>query len=372
MAAVLVLGNTSKGLLIFRGPLLRAMAERGHRVFAAAPTDGAGPGAKLAEWGVEFHPVAMSRSAVRPLADLRTLSQVGSLCRDLRPDVFFASMAKPVIYGLAGAASAGVHRRFAMIEGLGRSYSGRSPRDRLLAVTLRTLYRGALRLADRVFFLNPDDEAEFRHRRVVAAQARTTVLPGIGVDLEHYGFVPRWPEPPRFLFIGRMVPEKGARLFAEAARRVRTLHPEARFRMIGPIDPVAHQITREEVSAWERDGGVEYGGSVEDVRAEIERSSVLVLPSYYREGLPRSILEAMSMGRAVVTTDSPGCRETVSHGENGLLIEPRALRPLVDAILALVDEPARIRSMGCASRRLAEQRFDGRAVNARLLDLMGL
>ncbi|MFA7488539.1 MAG: glycosyltransferase, partial [Lysobacteraceae bacterium] len=180
------------------------------------------------------------------------------------------------------------------------------------------------------------------------------------------------PASPGFLMIARLLGDKGVREYAEAARRIRVDHPQAIFRLVGWIDANPDTISQAELDAWVDAGVIEFLGKLPDVRAAIAEAAVYVLPSYYREGTPRTILEAMAMGRAVITTDAPGCRETVVEGENGFLVPPKSVDALVDAMRKFITDPSLAQRMGARSRQIAEDKYDVRKVNAVMLREMGI
>ncbi len=368
---VLVLGGLSLSLVNFRGPLIRALIARGHRVTAVAGDRDTGVAATLESWGVEYAVVPLARSGLDPFADLGTLKALVALMRECRPDVFLGYTIKPVTFGLLAARLAGVPQRFAMITGLGYAFTGgRQWRRRLAQVMARLLYRLSLRFAQAVIFQNPDDRAYFLDG-LVNSTARTAIVGGSGVDLTHYNPTALPAGAPVFLMVARLLRDKGIVEFVEAARMVRAVHHQAHFVLAGPADPSPDGIALDQVQAWVAEGVIEYRGALEDVRPQIAACSVYVLPSY-REGTPRTVLEAMAMGRPIITTDAPGCRETVMPA-NGLLVPPRDVAALAQAMLCMAAKPRQEQvDMAAASLALAKSRFDVRAVNADILHIMGL
>ena len=224
-----------------------------------------------------------------------------------------------------------------------------------------SLYRIALRRADSVLILNEDDVALFLAYRMVPKE-KIRLIDGIGLDLNVFQMVPPVWQPLSFLMMGRLLIEKGIYEYVEAARVVKKKYPEARFILVGGIDANPGSITESCVCKWVAEGVIEWPGQVSDVRPWIAQASVFVLPSY-REGLPRSTQEAMAMGRPVITTDVPGCRQTVADGENGFLVPVRNPEALADAMLRFLESPDLVRSMGKRSRDIAESRFDAHKIN---------
>jgi glycosyltransferase involved in cell wall biosynthesis len=232
------------------------------------------------------------------------------------------------------------------------------------------LYRAAFARSDIVIFQNPDDERDFRRLRMIPAGRRTAVVNGSGVDLAHFAPV-ALPAETSFLMIARLVKDKGIHEFAKAAKRLKAAHPEIAITLVGPFDPSPDSLGPDELEDL-IGCGINYRGSLSDVRPAIADCSVYVLPSAYREGTPRSVLEAMAMGRAIITTDMPGCRETVIEGKNGFLVPPRDADSLFAAMMRFVEQPGLAREMGAESLKIAKAKYDVREVNAAVLRHAGL
>jgi glycosyltransferase involved in cell wall biosynthesis len=243
--------------------------------------------------------------------------------------------------------------------------------DRKLLTLLATgLYRSSLSRAARVIFQNPDNQEMFVSRGIVERN-KCALVNGSGVDLDRFAVAPLPGQEVVFLAIGRLLGEKGFREYAQAARLVKDRYPNAVFRLVGPEDPSPDGIPMTEVRNWHARGWLEYLGATEDVRPFIADSHVFVLPSYH-EGMPRTVLEAMAMGRPILTTDVPGCRETVISGGNGYLV-PRADAPaLANRMIWCIENRQELARMGALSRKLAEERFDAHRVNRELMNIMGL
>lgn len=370
MARVVVLGSLPESLVNFRGPLIREMREAGHEVHAASPPADPETVARLRDMGVQHHTLPLARTGLNPLQDLGSLLAMCRLFRKLEPDCLLAYTIKPVIYGCLAARAVGVPRCYAMIEGLGYTFAGRGARGWLLGKVARTLYRLALRRAERVFFLNPDNFRVFTDLGLLRDRQQAVLIDGIGVNLTEFSPAPM-PATPSFLMIARLLRDKGIYEYVEAARQVKARYPEARFRLVGWIDDNPDSVTEAELGDWVTEGAVEYLGRLDDVRPAIADCSVYVLPSFH-EGMPRTVMEAMAMGRPVVTTDAPGCRETVVDGGNGYLVPPGDAEALAEALLRFVEQPERVPQFGAASRRIAEKRFDEHRINRIILDVMRL
>ncbi|MGE4505428.1 MAG: glycosyltransferase family 4 protein [Desulfovibrionaceae bacterium] len=370
---IAVIAGYAPSLLNFRGPLLAELAGLGHEVFALAPPDEPDVPERLAGLGATFLPIRLNRRGMNPADDWATLRSVRARLRELRPELVLAYTIKPVIWGSLAARLERVPRVYSLVTGLGSALVGTTWRTRLVFGLVQGLYRAALWGNRAVFFQNPDDEAFFRSRRLVRPGTPTVVTPGSGVDLDHFAPAP-FPEgqPPVFLMVARLLEQKGVRVFAEAARLVREELPGARFHLVGPREEGPGGIAEAELARWREEGLVQWFGYTGDVRPRLAECSAFVLPSHYGEGLPRTSAEAAATGRAVITTDHPGCREALIPGETGLTVPVRDPQALAKAMLRLGREPQLAGAMGRAGRRLAEERFDVRKVNRALLEAMEL
>ena len=365
----------SDSLIGFRKPLIIALFNKGLEVHVAAPELLANQTVilELTALGVVAHDISMQRTGMNPLADLRALLALWQLMRQIKPRYVLGYTIKPVIYGTLAAWLARVPQRFALITGLGFAFMGEedNQRSRVRAV-VQGLYRTALRHCHTVFFQNPDDEALFRQLKIVSAQANTCVVNGSGVDVAQFDVAPFSQQAaPRFLLIARLLGDKGVREYAQAAEQVKQQYPDAQFDLVGWVDVNPNSISQAELDQWIAAGTVNFLGRLSDVRPAIQNCSVYVLPSY-REGTPRTVLEAMAMGRAVITTDAPGCRETVVGGDNGFLIPVKNADALAQAMLRFIEQPELIAQMGQRSRVIAEEKYDVHKVNAQMLKGMGL
>ena len=371
---VAVVASLTLSLTNFRLELLSRMVEAGHDVIAFAPENDAEVIGILQDIGVRFIQIPMTRTGLNPLADLRTLFVLWRHFRRIQPDTVLAYTMKPIIYGGLAARIAGVPRRFALITGLGHVFRDAWPSGSMALVRRISvwLYRLSLAGAERVFVYNDADAADVRDCRMIADLSRIMAVPGSGVDLDRFRRSDPPHNPPVFLLIARLLRDKGIVDFVDAARRLRHNHESVRFQVLGPFDPNPTGISRAEVDGWVAEGVIEYLGEKRDVRPYLIACSAFVLPSYYREGIPRTILEAMATGRAIITADTPGCRDTVENGENGLLVPPRQPEKLADAMETLLLRPELFAEMGARSHRLVCERFDVHAVNRILLGEMGL
>ena len=356
--------NSGFNLLHFRGALLRALQDAGYRVVAIAPPDA--QTRKLAERGVEFAPVRMARSGTNPLADLRLLGDYVRVLRRLRPAVYCSFTIKPNVYGSIAARLCGVPS-IANVTGLGTAFLAKGALWRLT----RSMYRAAFKRSYAVYFHNGDDLRAFVEGGILKpAQAR--VIAGSGIDLNHYRPAELPDGPPIFLFIGRLLRDKGVREFVEAARLVKADHPQARFQLLGDVDPGNRtSVTAMELRSWLDEGVVEHLREQQDVRPFIAAASTVVLPSY-REGMSRALLEAAAMARPLVGSDVPGVRELAEEGVTGARFAPRDAGSLAKAMGRIAEaSPETLRRYGANAREKVEREFSEEAVVQTYLDVIG-
>lgn len=384
---VVIMGSQARSMANFWPTLIRLLHSSGHQVFCFVPQSSDAADARAVErmqaWGARVVPLPLKRRGLNPFYDALTLACTWRALKTICPDVFFGYAIKPVIYGSIAARLAGVPGRYAMITGLGYTFEADSLPKKLLTFAASSLYRFSLRFCRAVFFQNSDDLAHFQALKIIPsppateAPARqqtrplTGLIRGTGVDIEHFVPAPPISSPPVFLLIGRVIEAKGVREFAAAAAALRRKYPEACFQILGPLENGPGSISPEELKAWQEEGSIQYLGATDDVRPYIASAGVLVLPSY-REGLPVSIMEGMSMGRPAVVADAPGSRDLVQEGVNGFLVPVRDAAALAAGMEKFIVRPELVTVMGESARRLAETQYDSRLVAADLIERIGL
>ncbi|MEL6299166.1 MAG: glycosyltransferase family 4 protein [Pseudomonadota bacterium] len=356
--------NSTWNFLNFRAGLIRHLVAKGHEVIAIAPAD-ENVGA-LENLGCRFVDCRIASKSINPFEDIALEARYRRILSAEQPDAFLGFTIKPNVYGSLAAHRLGIPV-INNVSGLGTAFI----RDNWLQAVVARLYRAAFRRSKVVFFQNRDDREAFVAKRLVLPE-QVQLLPGSGIDLD--AFAPMRAAGPahdgrcRFLFIGRLVHDKGLRELVAAARIVRQKRTAAQFRLLGFLD-VANRtaVTRAEVDQWVAEGVVDYLGPTDDVRPHIARSDCVVLPSY-REGTPRALLEAAAMAKPVVATDVPGCRQAVDDGETGFLCRARDADDLADKLIAIIDlGAARRQEMGAAGRRKVEREFaEQRVIDAYL------
>ena len=372
---ICIIGNQAFSLLNFRGPLIAQMITRGYEVFALAPDYDESTRDEVCALGAEPMDISLSRTGMNPLRDSADMLLLAVLLRRLKPDITLGYSIKPVIYGTLAAWLARVPRRFAMIEGLGYVFTPTEGAETLKRKVMRgavsMLYATALRRTNLVFFLNKDDIDDFL-KNLIVSPANVFLLGGIGVDLDYWTPAPPVTKQVTFLLAARLLREKGIVEYAKAARLIKQKHPNTRFVLLGNLDTNPGALSQHEIEQWAAEGFLEWPGYVPDIRPWMAQASVFVLPSYYREGVPRSTQEAMAMARPVITTDTPGCRETVIDGKNGFLVPVHNAMALAAAMERFILQPELIEEMGRASRSIAEERFDVHKINQVMLQEMGM
>ena len=366
---IVIIAGFARSLLHFRSELIKGLVAQGHEVVTLAPE----PGYEmpLQAIGAGYYTIPLKRTGMNPFRDVMTVLFLWRKLCKLKPDLVLSYTIKPVIYGSIAAKLAGTGKIYSIITGLGYVFTGMSIKQRLLSFLVCPLYRGALRCNHKVFFQNKDDKMEFCRMRILELAEKGVVVNGSGVDTSFFVQSEVSDNPLCFLLIGRLLWEKGIGEYVEAARALKSSYPAVNFQLLGPMDSNPSARGEDVLDAWRVEGAIDYLGVTDDVRPFIAKSSVYVLPSY-REGTPNSVLEAMSMGRPIVTTDVPGCRETVRDGDNGFLVPPRDVSSLKKAMERFILQPELLDIMGRRSREIAVDKYDVHKVKAVMLRTMGL
>lgn len=355
--------NSAWNIVNFRSGLIRRLQAAGYIVVAISPIDDAV--AQLTAMGVVHIPVVIDAMGSSPLQDARLFFAYRRVLRDVRPAAYLGWTIKPNIYGSLAAQSLGIPV-INNVSGLGTAFIRRT----LLTSIVSRLYRLAFRRSATVFFQNDEDRRLFLNFRLVADE-RSALLPGSGIDLTYFSPQPRAlgkRDPFTFLLVARLLRDKGIVEYVEAARAMRAAGRTARFQLLGFLD-VANRsaISRVEVEAWQAEGMIEYLGHAQDVRPFLHAADCVVLPSY-REGMPRTLLEAAALAKPLIATDVPGCREIARAGKNALRVPVADAASLAGAMSQMLDmTPEERAEMGAQGRHIAEQEFDEQIVADRYL-----
>ena len=374
---IIILGTIAYSLYGFRADLIKALVEQQHTVYAFTSEYTQAELKKIEMLGAIPVTYRLSRGGLNPLSDIKITYHLSKVIKNIAPDIVFSYFSKPVIFGTLAAKMAKVPQVVGMLEGLGYCFTdqpeGLSKKVKVIKAIQVLLYKVVLPQIDTLIFLNADDPNDLLKKYNIRAK-QVEVLGGIGLSLSHYEYQPvvNIQKPIKFLFIGRLLKEKGIHDFISAIKIVKKTYPEAYFTILGEID-VSNlgALQRSELDELIASKIVNYPGQVDNVKDWIASHHVFVLPSY-REGVPRSTQEAMAIGRAVITTDVPGCRETVVDSVNGFLVEKWNPQALAEKMIYFIEHPEQIEKMGIESYKIAQEKFDADKVNKRLLNMLGL
>lgn len=349
--------------------MMQDFLSRGYTVYAIGNEPESEWTDRFAEKGIVYRQIQVQRNGTHLIQDMHTFRSIKRVLAEIRPDKVFTYQAKTIIYGTMAANRLGITEVYPLVAGLGSLFLKEDLKTRLLRRILVMGYKRAMRKCPAVFFQNHDDLQVFRRMKVIRDQ-KIAMLRGSGVNLDKFTALPL-PETFAFLCVSRLIRDKGVYEYLEACRAVRKACPHVRCLLVGPLDTNPSSLKPMELQRYIDDGSVEYFGEQADVVPYFAQCSVYVLPSY-REGTPKTVLEAMACRRAVITTDVPGCRETIDPDEQGLLIPAKDVEALSAAMLKLVDRPELVDRMAAKGRQKAEERFDVKKVNAVICETMGI
>lgn len=366
---IAVLSSHTPSLYWFRLDMMKAFREKGHTVFALGNEAENKWTLGFCKQGINYKKIEVNRNGTNPFKDLKTLRSIKKVLKEIKPDKVFTYQAKTVIYGGIAANRLGITEVYPLIAGLGSMFLNDNLKTKLIRKILMTEYKYSMRKCEYVFFQNSDDDEAFRKAGAVNKQ-KTVLLNGSGVNLDKFSVQPM-PEKFGFLCISRLIRDKGVFEYLKACEIIKKNNPDVRCLLVGPYDSNPSSLQPEELQRFIDEGTIEYFGEQKDVVPYLAQSSVYVLPSY-REGTPKTVLEAMACGRAVITTDAPGCRETVCHKVNGLLVPIKDVDKLTEAMQYMIDNPDRAAEMAVLGRGKVEEVFDVNIVNEKICQTMGV
>lgn len=373
---IVIIGTVASSFLGFRSDFIKSLLEQNHTVYAFTSEYSKEQLSLIKYLGAIPVTYKLNRGGINPLMDIKATYELSNKIKEIAPDIVFCYFSKPVIFGTLAAKLAKVPKVLGMLEGLGYTFTEQpnqvSKKTQFIKKTQILLYKIALPQLDKIIFLNPDDPKDLLEKYSITVK-QVEVLGGIGLNLEDYPYSSVYPDIPTFIFVARLLAEKGIHDYIAAAKIVKESYPEAKFTVLGTIDKEAlGALTEAELQEVMQANIAQYPGHVNNVAELIADSSIFVLPSYYREGVPRSTQEAMAVGRAVITTDVPGCRETVIDGVNGFLVEKWNPHALAEKMIYFIEHPEQIKKMGYESYKIAQEKFDADKVNKRLIAMLGL
>ena len=366
---ILVLSSHTPSLFWFRMDMMKSFITKGYTVIAAAQESESIWNDRFSKHGIKYKQIFVQRNGMNPLSDLRTLVELNSLMKELKPDKVFVYQAKTIVYGSLAASHNNTTEVYPLVAGLGSVFRGEGLKNKILVKILEFEFRMAFKRSKKVIFQNEDDLNLLLNRNLLR-QNQVEKINGSGVNLEKFQPLPL-PKKPAFLYIGRLIRDKGVMEFLEACRILKSKYKSVRCMLVGPFDTNHSALQPEDLDYFIKNGIVEYFGEIDDVRPYIAQCSTYVLPSYH-EGTPKTVLEAMAMGRAVITTDAPGCRETVVDGVNGFLVEVKNVTQLAEKMELLMHNPQLNERMGIEGLKMVREKFDVRIVNAEINKIMGL
>ena len=365
---ILVISPKNKTVFNFRGDLIRDMVANGHEVIVTGPNKDFIE--DIMSLGVsQFVEVPLVKDNTSIKGDMFYYKNLKKVINDIRPELVFSYTIKPVIYGSIAAKSCKVPRICSMVTGLGRVYASKGLKTTIIRSITKILYKKAFSSCDKVIFQNPDDIVEFVNEKYLPRE-KTALVNGSGVNMERF-IKSKLPVDPVFLMVGRILREKGVIEYCEAAKSVKRTHPNARFILLGGFDNSIGALNMDDLREYIDSGVIEFPGEVKDPVKFYKECSVFVLPSYYREGLPRTILEAMSCGRAIITTDWPGCRVPVTDGVNGYLVPIKDVCALVEKMNFLVVDRTKLEEMADASYEICKNKYEVGIVNEQMKQFIG-
>lgn len=361
---LIIISSSSNSLINFRYDLLKYLSIKGISIHAFGPNKSNYVEEELSRINIQFHQYPLERTGFNPLKDLKTVQFLREKFKEIKPDVILPYTVKPVVYANIAKRGLGI-KSVSWITGIGfYGLPSQSIKDKFAKAVMTNLYNLGKEKKDIFVFQNNDDVKFFQQKGILKKKEAYKITPGSGINLEKFPFSEPVIKPIQFIYVGRLIKAKGIQNFVEAAEQIKAKYKETKFIALGGIDQNnPNAISETEMKRLQDKGIVHFTGRVNNVIDYVKASSVFVLPSMYREGIPRSILEALSIGRAIITTDNVGCRETVEKGFNGILVEKNNTPELVEAMEFFCESPNKINEYGKNSRQLAEEKFNVEIVN---------
>lgn len=366
---IAVLSSHTPSLFWFRMDMMKAFIKNGHSVIALGPEAESNWAKRFSENGVRYQQFFVERTGINPFSDLKTYYELSEFMKKEKPDKIFTYQAKTIVYGGLAAKANDIRDVYPLIAGLGSIFRGVGFRNKIIKTIMKLEYYLACKASQKVFFQNNDDKNEFLDNKLVR-EDKIVIVNGSGVNLEKFKAEPL-PSKPAFLFIGRLIKDKGVMEYLEACKKVKAIYPEVRCMLVGPYDSNPSALQPKELQPFLDAHIVEYFGEQSDVKPYLKQCSTYVLPSYH-EGTPKTVLEAMATGRSIITSNAPGCKETVVDGYNGFLVPIKDINSLADRMKTLIENEELNLTMAERSLKIARDKYDVSLVNKSIMMAMGL
>lgn len=359
---IMLICAASNMVLSFRTDLIKKFQVEGYSVAVVAFDNDCQE--QIEALGVKFYCAFDNNRNTSPLKILSLKRKYVKIIKDFNPEIVFTFMLKPNIFGALASKKAGVKKVFSMVEGAGDVFIKTGFKWKIIRKVVCKLYKKAFKISNKVFFLNNDDKTEFINRKILPSE-KCEIVHGIGVNLDKFDFKPVQ-NTNVFLMVARMLKTKGVMDYCKCARLVKQQYPDAVFNYLG----LEGDIKVSDVQEYIDDGSINYLGFARDVRPYLEQATIMLLPSSYREGFPMSIMEAQSVGRAIITYDNVGCRETVENGYNGFLVEKGDYVAMAEKVIWCLENQEQTITMCQNARAFAEQNFDQNKINKQILEIV--
>lgn len=366
----MVISSETSTMFFYRKDMMCEFLRQGNEVVAVGDAPEEKWKKQYKEIGVDYRQIHVIRNGLNPAEDIKTLFSLKSVIEQEKPDKIFAYHSKSVVYGSIAAKMNSIDEFYALIAGLGSIIRGTGFKNSIVRAVLKEEYKMAFKLCKAVLTHNSEDRQLLLDEKFTKDESKVKTVNGSGVNLDKFRYT-ETKQTNIFLFIARLIGDKGIREYMQAAEIVKKVHPEAVFRIVGPYDTNPSAIRPEEMEKYVKDGIIEYVGELSDVTPQLNECMVFVLPSYH-EGTPKTVLEAMATGRPVITTDVPGCRAAVTDGENGYLVPAKDAEALADKMIYMLEHFDKAVELGNTGRKIAEDKYDAVKVNRSIMKIMNI
>lgn len=364
---ILLISPKNRTVYNFRGDLVKEIISEGHEVIVTGPN--LDDIEKIEGLGAQFKCIPLNKSGLNILEDLKYIKKLYQLIKEEEPTITLGYTIKPVIYGSIAAKLAGVENIYSMITGIGYVFTSKTIKAKIIKFIVSILYKISLELNTLVIFQNKDNQQEFVLSNIVKKE-KTRIVNGSGVNMQRFSPT-SYPKELTFFMLSRALHSKGIREYLEASKSIKRKYPEVNFMWLGAVENMQDSIKKEDLKPYIDKGIIKHFGETNDVRKYYAQSSVFVLPSY-AEGIPRTVLEAMAMARPIITTDAPGCRETILNGENGFLVDVKNIEDLEEKMEWFIHNKKKIPQMGNQSLEYCREKFEVNKINSQMLNIMNL